>query len=47
MPVTREEGADGGLEEEDNVGGDEDSFLLIVRLMKGRDEQDEILLEQL
>ena len=47
MPVTREEGAEGGLEEDVNVRGDEDSFLLNVRLIKGRDEQDKVLLEQL
>ena len=41
LPVTREEGAEGGLEE-DNFGGDEDSFLLNVRLMNGRDGLDEI-----
>ena len=40
--MTREEGAEGGLEEVDNFGGDEDSFLLNVRFIKGRDEQDEI-----
>ena len=42
MPVTREEGAEGGLEEDDNVGGDEDSFLVNVRLIKGRGGLDEI-----
>ena len=42
LPVTREEGAEGGLEEVDNFGGDEDSFLLNVRLMNGRDGLDEI-----
>ena len=42
MPVTREEGAEGGLEEEDNFGGDEDSFLVNVRLIKGRGGLDEI-----
>ena len=47
MPVTREEGAEGGLEEDVNFRGDEDSFLLNVRLMKDRGERDEIFLEQL
>ena len=42
MPVTREEGAEGGLEEDVNVGGEEDSFLLNVRLIKGRGGLDEI-----
>ena len=42
MPVTREEGAEGGLEEDDNVKADEDSFLLNVRLIKGRGGLDEI-----
>ena len=35
------------MEEDVNDGGDEDSFLVNVRLIKGRGGLDEILLEQL